>query len=149
MEIARNHRTRLAISMQVLENRISEVEEIIKSTNRKKIMTEAVHNLSSWEKALILKRIDEIRGLINYIAKELNLEKRREETKSRILGSMTIQWANLEEIKSKRLRGYGEVSDELREFLDPLVDVIISLVNEICKIAGSKYQNKEIQREKL
>lgn len=149
MEISRNHKARLAVSMQVLEDTISDVEELIKSTNRSKIMTEAVHNLSSWEKALILKRIDEIRGLIDYIAQELKLEKRREETKSQILGVMTIQWVNLEEIKSKRLRGYGEVPDELREFLDPLVDVIMSLVNEICKIASAKYKNKEIQREKL
>ncbi|MGH7889079.1 MAG: hypothetical protein ACRENF_00840, partial [Thermodesulfobacteriota bacterium] len=63
--------------------------------------------------------------------------------------SMTIQWVNLEEIKSKRLRGYGEVPDELREFLDPQVDVIMSLVNEISKIASAKYKDKEIQREKL
>ena len=149
MEISRNHKARLAVSMQVLEDSISDVEELIKSTNRRKIMTEAVDNLSSWEKVLILKRIESIKELINHIVQELNLERRREETTSRILGSMTIQWVNLEEIKSKRLRGYGEVPDELREFLDPRVDKIMSLVNEICKIAGSKYKNKEIQGEKL
>jgi hypothetical protein len=51
---------------------------------------------------------------------------------------MTIQQVNLEEIKSKRLRGYGEVPGELREFLDPKVDEMMNLVDEICKMASSK-----------
>jgi len=148
IKISRNHKIRLSVSMQVLEDTISEVEEIImKDANQRKLMNETIDNISSWEKALILKRIEEIRGLINYIAKELNLEKRREETRSQILGAMTIQWVNLEEIKSKKLSGYGEVPDEMREFLDPQVDRIISLVNEIAKIATSKEKDREMQRE--
>jgi hypothetical protein len=134
--------------MQILEDTISEVGEIIKSTNQRKVMTETVNNLSSWEKALILERIEEIKELINCIARELNLEKRVEETKSRILSAMTIQWVNLEEIKSERLRGYGEVPDGLREFLDPQVDKLMNLVDEICRIASSKNKNTEVQRQK-
>jgi hypothetical protein len=80
------------------------------------------------------------------MAQKLSLEKRSEETKSQILGSMAIQWVNLEEIKSRRLRGYGEVPNELREFLDPQVDRIMSLVDEISKIASSRKKDAEIQR---
>ena len=140
MEIQRNHKARLSVSMQVLEDTISDVEEIIRSANRNKTMTETVNNLSHWEKALILKRIREIKGLINHIAQNLGLEKRKEETRSLILGTITIQQVNLEEIKSKRLRGYGEVPGELREFLDPQVDKMMNLVDEICKITSSKHK---------
>lgn len=141
MEIPRNHKARLSVSMEVLEDTISDVEEFIRSANQRRVMTETLNNLSPWEKALILKRIEEIRGLIIWIAQKLNLEKRREEIKNRILGAMTIQRVNLEEIKSKRLHGYGEVPDELREFLDPQIDKIMSLVDEICRIASSKHKN--------
>src|SRR5713226_9373831 len=127
MEIPRNHKARLSVSMQVLEDTISEVEEIIiRDAHQRKVMTETVNNLSPWGKALILKRIGEIKELMNYITQNLDLEKRKEETKSRILGAMTIQRVNLEEIKSKRLRGYGEVPGELREFLDPQVDKMMN-----------------------
>lgn len=141
MEIPRNHKARLSVSMQVLEDTISDVEGIIRSTNQEKAMTETVNNLSHWEKALILKRIGEIKGLINHIAQNLDLEKRKEETRSRILGAMTIQQVNLEEIKSNRLRGYGEVPDELRGFLDPQIDRMMNLIDAICKIASSKHKN--------
>jgi hypothetical protein len=133
--------------MQILEDTISEVEEIImKDANRRKVMTETVDNISSWEKARILRCTEEIKKLVNHIAQKLSLEKRGEETKGQILGSMAIQWVNLEEIRSKRLRGYGEVPNELREFLDPQVDRIMSLVDEISKIASSREKDTEIQR---
>ncbi|MER3446377.1 MAG: hypothetical protein C4291_05795 [Candidatus Dadabacteria bacterium] len=141
MEVPRNHKARLSVSMEVLEDTISGVEEIIRGANQRKAMIETLNNLSPWEKALILKRIDEIRGLITYVSQKLNLEKRREEIKNRILGAMTIQRVNLEEIKSKRLRGYGEVPDELREFLDTQVDRIMNLIDEICEIASSKHKD--------
>ena len=140
MEISQSHKARLSVSMQILEDTISDVGEIIRSANWEKAMTETVDSFSPWEKISILKRIEEIKELINYIAQNLDLEKRKEETKSRILGAMTIERVNLEGIKSKRLRGYGEVPDELREFLDPKVDKMMNLVDEICKIASSKHK---------
>ena len=142
MEISRNHKTRLSVSMEVLENTICDVERIIKSSNQEKTMSETVNNLPPWERALILKCIEEIKGSINYVAQNLDLNKRKEETRSLILGAMTIERVSLEEIKSKGLRGYGEVPDDLREFLDPQVDKMMALVDEICQIAGSKPTKK-------
>lgn len=149
MEIGHNHRLRLSVSMQVLEDTISQVEEIIRSDNREKIMTGSVDKISSLEKALIAKRIEEIKGLIEFISGKLSLIRRTEESKRLILGSLTIQFVSLEEIKSKRLQGYGEVPDELREFLDPMVDDIRRLISEICEIANPKNKDMAIGRRKL
>lgn len=148
MEISKNHKTRLSVSMQVFENTISEVEGVIENSHQQKTLTETVDNLSPFEKAVILRRIEEVRELIKYVAQQLNLEKRRDETKKQILGTMTIQLVNLEEIRPKRLRGYGEVPEELREFLDPQIDKMMRLVKEICKIANSKDKDYETQGQK-
>lgn len=148
MEISKNHKTRLSVSMQVFENTISEVEGVIENSYQQKTLTETVDNLSPFEKAVILRRIEEVRELIKYVAQQLNLEKRRDETKKQILGTMTIQLVNLEEIRPKRLRGYGEVPEELREFLDPQIDKMMRLVKEICKIANSKDKDYETQGQK-
>ncbi|HEX3033622.1 MAG TPA: hypothetical protein VHT73_00610 [Thermodesulfobacteriota bacterium] len=148
MEISKNHKTRLSVSMQVFENTISEVEGVIENSHQQKTLTETVDNLSPFEKAVILRRIEEVRELIKYVAQQLNLEKRRDETKKQILGTMTIQLVNLEEIRPKRLRGYGEVPEELREFLGPQIDKMMRLVKEICKIANSKDKDYETQGQK-
>jgi hypothetical protein len=149
MEIGQNHRLRLSVSMQVLEDTISDVEEIIRSDSQEKIMTGSVNNISSLEKALIAKRIDEIKGLIKCLNRKLSLIKRIEESKRRIVASLTIQFVSLEELKSKRLRGYGEVPDELREFLDPMIDEIRRLISEICEIASPKNIDMGAGRKKL
>jgi hypothetical protein len=147
MEIGQNHRLRLSVSMQVLEDTISDVEEIIRSDSQEKIMTGSVNNISSLEKALIAKRIEEIKDLIKCINRKLSLIKRIEESKRRIVGSLTIQFVSLDELKSKRLRGYGEVPDELREFLDPMIDEIRRLISEICEIASPKDEDIAIGRK--
>jgi hypothetical protein len=123
--------------MQILENTIYEMEEILRSSNHTKTLTEISNNLPPLEIALILKHLEELKESINYVAQSLDLTKRKNEVKSQILGAMTIERVNLEEIKSTRLRGYGEVPDDLREFLDPQIDKMITMVDEICSIAGS------------
>jgi hypothetical protein len=137
MEIPRNHKVRLSVSMQILENTIYEMEEILRSSNHTKTLTEISNNLPPSESALILKHIEELKESINYVAQNLDLTKRKNEVKRQILGAMTIERVNLEEIKSKRLCGYGEIPDDLREFLDPQVDKMMTHIDEICQIAGS------------
>ncbi len=147
--LSRNHKARISVSMQVLEDTIYEVEGIIiRDANIRKVMTETIDDLSSLERALILRCIEEIKNLINQVAQKLGLDKQREEMRSRLVGVMTIQWVNLEEIRSKRLRGYGEVPDELRDFLDPQVDKMIRLVDKICGIASPKDKEAKRQGEK-
>jgi hypothetical protein len=139
LEIPKNHRTYLSIAMQVLEDTILEVERTLTNdADCSKIMTETLNDISHCEKTLILQHIAEIKKLINYIAVKLSLEKQLKKTRNAILGSMTVQRINLEEIKSKKLSGYGSMSDELKEYLNPQVDRIINLVEEICKIVQSK-----------
>ncbi len=129
--------------MELLENTICEVEGIIKSSDEGKTMSETINNIPIWERDLIVQRIGEIKESINYMAQTLGLNRRREEVRDLILGAMTIERVNLEEIKSKRLRGYGEVPENLREFLDLHVDRIMALIDEICNIAGQESTKKK------
>ncbi|GBD39813.1 hypothetical protein HRbin37_02099 [bacterium HR37] len=139
LEIPKNHRTYLSITMQVLEDTILEVERILTNNpSCTKIMTETLNDISHCETTLILQHMAEIKKLISHIAIKLKLEKQLRKTRNAILGSMTVQRINLEEIKSKKLSGYGSMPDQLKEYLDPQVDRIINLIEEICKILRSE-----------
>jgi hypothetical protein len=142
MEIPNNHKAYISVSMQAFENVLCELEDTISSPAENKVLTETVNNLLSWERALILKHIEELKELINHLAQNLGLNRRKEEVRNVVLGAMTIELANLEELKSKRLRRYGEVPYSLQEFLDPQVDKTMSIINEICKTA--RLNKKEI-----
>jgi hypothetical protein len=144
MEISKYQKTRLSVSMRVLENTVYEMEELVRDSNGRKTMTETVNNLTQRERDMILKRIVEIKESINYIAEHLNLTRRKVEAKNLILGAMTVERVNLDEMKSKGLRGYGEVPDDLREFLDPQVEKMIALVDEICMAAEAISEKERI-----
>jgi hypothetical protein len=51
MKVPRNHKVRLSVTMQILENTIYELEELIRKPNRRKTMTETVNNLLPWQRA--------------------------------------------------------------------------------------------------
>jgi hypothetical protein len=120
------------------------MEELVRDSNGRKTMTETVNNLTQRERDMILKRIVEIKESINYIAEHLNLTRRKVEAKNLILGAMTVERVNLDEMKSKGLRVYGEVPDDLREFLDPQVEKMIALVDEICMAAEGISEKERI-----
>jgi FixJ family two-component response regulator len=98
MEISKYHKTRLSVSMRVLENTVYEMEELVRDSNGRKTMTETVNNLTQRERDMILKRIVEIKESINYIAEHLNLTRRKVEAKNLILGAMTVERVNLDEM---------------------------------------------------
>ena len=142
IKISKNHKTRLSVLMQVLENTVYEMEELVRDSNRRRTMTETVNNLTQRERDMILNCIVEIKESINYIAEHLNLTRKKVEAKNLILGAMTVERVNLDEMMSKELRGYGEVPVDLRDFLDPQVEKMIALVDEIC-IAVEAISEKE------
>ena len=38
------------------------------------------------------------------------------------MGEMSISWESLEESRSKRMRGYGELSPQTVDLIDPAID---------------------------
>ncbi|MFN4227698.1 MAG: hypothetical protein ACK4F0_06115 [Candidatus Ratteibacteria bacterium] len=61
----------------------------------------------------------------------LNIKSKRYETKSLISSRVSSLWEMVCEIESKRLKGYGDVSDSLKNYLDPCVNKIIHLLKNI------------------
>jgi len=148
MRIPSSHERAIATTLKGVEDTLCNIEGLMERRDCERILTRDIQQLSSIETNTLKECIGEIRKIIKYIADELGLEKREDNVRGKIIGTLIIKSINLEEIKSKRLRGYGEVPDELREFLDPQIDKMMRLVDEICKIASSKDKKTEIQREK-
>lgn len=89
----------------------------------------------------ILKRIAAIREKIVVAAGAFDLEKRCKEASRDTIGKVSYCWEILEGAKARHLRGYGEVAEGLAEVLDPQLDEIIALVDQIHQLA------KEISME--
>jgi hypothetical protein len=55
-----------------------------------------------------------------------------------IMTEMSISWESLEESRSKRLRGYGNISPQAMEIIDPAIDHFARIALELSSISTHK-----------
>ena len=90
-------------------------------------------------KGELLKRISLVRERICVMKGEFDLEKRSKDASRDFMGKLVYGWEILEGAKARHLRGYGAVAEELANALDPHLNEIIILVDEMRDLViGSK-----------
>ena len=85
----------------------------------------------------ILKRVSFIKARINYISDIFVLEKEYREGLRKIFGILPSCWEIIENVKSKRLKRYGDVQNGLDNVLDPQLNRITDLILEMEQLLGS------------
>ncbi|MBX5480071.1 MAG: hypothetical protein IRZ19_13500 [Pyrinomonas methylaliphatogenes] len=65
----------------------------------------------------------------------MNVQK--EDLRQRLAGHFGILWTILENSRAARLKGFGEVSDELIHALDSEIEALIEIVDRIRSLASS------------
>jgi len=131
IKITEAQKNSISSVLLILDETMDEIEELCISKDKKGILYDVVNNLSEKEKGRVVEDINRIREIIREIAKGINIKKKRYETKRLISSRIASLWEMIYEIESNRLKGYGDVSKSLREYLDPEVDKIIHLLNDI------------------
>ena len=63
-----------------------------------------------------------------------DLQERSETASREASGILSALWVDLQEIKAKKLRSYGEVSSEVESDFDPEIDKIMDLISEMQRI---------------
>jgi hypothetical protein len=131
IKITEAQKNSISSVLLILDETMDEIEELCISKDKKGILYDVVNNLSENEKGRVVEDINRIREIIREIAKGINIKKKRYETKRLISSRIASLWEMIYEIESNRLKGYGDVSKSLKEYLDPEVDKIIHLLNDI------------------
>ena len=75
--------------------------------------------------------LSEILERIARIKHDLNLPQRQIDMARSLSAYLSEMWVTLHETKAQALRGYGEVPNELRAYLDPHVEEILVLVADL------------------
>ncbi len=91
-------------------------------------------NLSDLQRARIRQTIEVALEEIDALCDLLRLNSEEQEAGSLIRSEMTIAWANLLDIQSKKLRRYGAVDPQVAEVLDPRVRNLSNLAIQLAKL---------------
>ncbi len=129
----------LAMTLSVLEEMLNEIELTISRGPVRWITFEMNEDdLPAEAKREILQKVGIIREEIRGMMEEFALNKRTRRTGGDIIGKLSCVWEVLEGTKARHLGGYGTVAEGLAELLDPRLDSIIVLVDEIRNLVSGR-----------
>jgi len=119
------HAGALAARMLILEEDCREIERNLDGFHG--ILYEYAGEIPEAAKERFRAILAEILDKLESISVELGLRKQVVELNKLIESRLSRIWVTLHESKSRSLRGYGVVPDDLKNYLDPRLDGILAL----------------------
>ncbi|MGD0126656.1 MAG: hypothetical protein ABSF46_14945 [Terriglobia bacterium] len=123
------HAGALAARMLILEEDCREIERNLDGFHG--ILYEYAGEIPEAAKERLRAILAEILDKLESISLELGLRKQVVELDKLIESRLSRIWVTLHESKSRGLRGYGAVPEELKAYLDPRMDGILSLLTQL------------------
>jgi hypothetical protein len=127
----------LTIALRIVEENMQKIEQLLEIKTYEGILYDTKCCVTPDVKEEILKRVSFIKARINYISDIFVLEKEYREGLRKIFGILPSCWEIIENVKSKRLKRYGDVQEGLDNALDPQLNRITDLVLEMEQLLGS------------
>lgn len=127
----------LTIALRIVEENMQKIEQLLENKTYEGILYDTKCCVTPDVKEEILKRVSFLKARINYISDMFVLEKEYREGLRKIFGILPSCWEIIENVKSKRLKRYGDVQDGLDNALDPQLNRITDLILEMEHLLGS------------
>ncbi len=141
------HAGALGARMLILEEDCREIERHLDGFHG--ILYEYSGEIPETSKQRMRAVLAEILDKVTSIRLDLGLPKQVVELDKLIESRLSHIWVTLHESKSHGLRGYGAVPEELKEYLDPRMDGILSLLTRLQEtLRGAKMEGKPEEASK-
>ncbi len=121
----------LSTTLGVLDEMLCEIEQSVIVGCHKGVLYEMQDDVPAPVKKEIVRRISLTRERIEVITGQFALKKSTHKTSKNFLAKLAYGWEILEGAKARHLQRYGAVALELAEVLDPQLNNIIILVDEM------------------
>lgn len=127
---------RLSSSLRIVEDSLREIDRMIEASDYSAILKEVKHDVPEKTQAAIRNKLSLIRNKIEIITEGFNLSKTQIESSRYIRTKLSHCWQVLEDAKTIKLKRFGETSREVEDTLDPQINEIIDIVQEMEHLFG-------------
>jgi hypothetical protein len=117
-----------------LEQQLLRLEQVVQG-EEERVLLRRVGNISPEEQARLRDLFKHIRNQMRTIAAEYDLPGSEEDMRSALVGTATILWADLEELRPSTLDRYGAVDPALEATLGPRIEALIQSVLAVVELA--------------
>jgi len=119
-------------SFTIIEELVCEMEVVFKDESKIFSKVEKKINVEKMKK--IKENIKEIKEILKNIKGELNLKEEKVTDKAIINSRCAKIWEILNDMKGDKLKKYGNIPEEVKKCLEPVIERILKLVNEIVEL---------------
>ena len=127
----------LTIALRIVEENMQKIEQLLENKTYEGLLYDTNCSVAPDAKEEILKRVSLVKDRIKILSNLFALEKEYREGLRKIFGILPSCWEIIENVKSKRLKRYGDVQDGLDNVLDPQLNRITDLILEMEHLLGS------------
>jgi hypothetical protein len=136
MGLNANHRRVLEVRLQSLERDLLQARWLMRQPPEDGVLVH-YRPIPSEVRARIEKLVDRMLAEIAALANRFGFQPKVEDIGNSVSAEMVVAWADLNDMRSSKLRGYGEVDPALAETLDPHIEQLIKLSYVISMAANT------------
>lgn len=122
------------VTLRTLEERLQQADAWLQGEEEHGRLYHRTLTLSPEQREQAHQRIDEALRVIDDLASKLDLEATYDDAGGHIRAGLSESWANLCDIRSKKLRRYGKVQPALSAVLDEPVEQLAQLALAIASL---------------
>lgn len=131
----------LTSSLFLFEKALHKAARLLSEEDEVGIFYSRKTHLSSRKRLFIQKKISQtLKDLANF-AKKMGLSSTEESIESEIMADMSISWENIEECRSNRLQGYGELNPNAVRIIDSAINYFAQRAIELSSLVTTNSQD--------
>ncbi len=127
----------LSTRLGLLEQQLYEAERLTRDELGNGSMFETCSDLTYDEKEKLLRLLAQARQVIGELRDRFGLAPQRHDVRHWLLGHFSILWNILHDSHAEKLKGFGEVANDLSPQLDPQIDQLIEIVSSVRSLISS------------
>jgi hypothetical protein len=130
-DLSESHRSRIRITLTLLDEALVAFAEWSQGREARAVLYAEDNDLSLRQQEVILAGVHGIRQIMQEMRDNLELEINPRSVTKNILASCYILWVDVLEMTGKYLKGLGEPSQELVNYLDPKLQEVLHYLDQI------------------
>jgi hypothetical protein len=124
----------VSVTLGSLEEDLHDMERLMEGGDYTGVVHEMDNDIPAPAKDAMIREIAQAKDILRVLAERFSLERKKRNASRQCFARLTYNWTTLEEIKTGYLKGYGAVDDGLKDTLDPELDALIGLIQEMKRL---------------
>lgn len=134
LPVHKNHKRSITSVLKTIDKQLVQIKRWASGDNVEGVMYRENNYLSETQKEELLVQIDRLTALMVQIKENMDLAREEVDINRVIMGRSAVLWQNVNEMYSRHLKGYGDVSEEFAGEWDLQVDELIGCIDNIMAV---------------